>query len=89
MSPSQMRKHSSYESFRWNGIDRIDSAKGYVEGNVVPCCKFCNEMKSDKSRDEFLQLIAAIYQHTLYPLDVGGIVPKPAIANREAGLLLQ
>jgi hypothetical protein len=64
MSPSQMR-HSSYESFRYNGIDRIDSDKGYVEGNVVPCCQPCNEMKSDKSRDEFLRLIAAIYRHRI------------------------
>lgn len=53
----------AHAAFRWNGIDRIDSDKGYVEGNVVPCCQPCNEMKSDKSRDEFLRLIAAIYRH--------------------------
>jgi len=63
--PSQVLKNPAHAAFRWNGIDRIDSDKGYVEGNVVPCCQPCNEMKSDKSRDEFLQLIAAIYRHRI------------------------
>lgn len=61
MSPSQMRKHISYQKFRYNGIDRIDSSKGYVESNVVPCCKPCNELKSDKPREEFLAQVAAIH----------------------------
>ena len=67
MSPSQTRKrkHPIYHDFRWNGIDRIDSAQGYVEGNVVPCCKACNELKSDKSREEFLRLVEAIYRHRI------------------------
>lgn len=65
MSSSQMRKHPSYKIFRYNGIDRIDSAKGYVEGNVVPCCKPCNEMKSDKSYEEFLRLVSEIYKHKI------------------------
>jgi hypothetical protein len=51
-----------YTQFRWNGIDRIDSSKGYVDGNVVPCCKTCNELKSDKSREEFLAQIEAIHR---------------------------
>jgi hypothetical protein len=28
------------------GLDRIDNLKGYIEGNVVPCCKTCNIMKN-------------------------------------------
>lgn len=28
-----------------NGIDRTNSAIGYVAGNVVPCCGTCNKMK--------------------------------------------
>ena len=59
MSASQMRP--SYEAFRYSGIDRIDSARGYVEGNVVPCCKSCNEMKSDKSHEDFLRQVEAIH----------------------------
>lgn len=61
ISPSHRRKSPVYDVFRWNGIDRIDSSKGYVEGNVVPCCKFCNEMKSDKSGDEFLRQVETIH----------------------------
>jgi hypothetical protein len=32
---------------RWSGLDRVDSAKGYMPGNVVPCCGECNGMKSN------------------------------------------
>ena len=28
-----------------NGLDRIDSSKGYTTNNVVPCCKECNNKK--------------------------------------------
>ena len=28
-----------------NGIDRLDNDIGYIEDNVVPCCKTCNYMK--------------------------------------------
>jgi hypothetical protein len=62
LSPSRMRKNVTHAAFRWNGIDRIDSGGGYVEGNVVPCCKPCNELKSDKNREEFLRLIEDIYR---------------------------
>ncbi len=61
VQPSRIVRH--YSAFRWNGIDRTDNVKGYVEGNVVPCCGPCNEMKSDKSREEFLRLVAAVYRH--------------------------
>ena len=27
------------------GLDRIDNSKGYVIGNVVPCCGNCNRIK--------------------------------------------
>lgn len=54
----------AHPEFVYNGIDRIENAKGYVDGNVVPCCGPCNDMKCDKSREEFLRLIAAVYRHT-------------------------
>lgn len=29
------------------GLDRIDDLKGYVQGNVLPCCGECNRIRSD------------------------------------------
>ena len=29
------------------GLDRLDSSLGYVEGNVVPCCRNCNVLKGN------------------------------------------
>lgn len=49
----------------YNGIDRLDNTKGYVLGNVVPCCRFCNQMKSDLSYDLFANQIKKIYEHIL------------------------
>lgn len=44
-----------------NGLDRIDSNKGYLLDNVVPCCYDCNIMKSDMKKDEFFKHIEKIY----------------------------
>ena len=46
-----------------NGIDRVDSQKGYVTGNVVPCCKRCNVAKNDQTYDEYLAQVKASYEH--------------------------
>lgn len=48
---------------RFNGIDRIDSSKGYVIGNCVPCCSDCNYAKSDKTRERFLSWAQRLYNH--------------------------
>lgn len=36
-----------------NGIDRVDSMLGYVEGNVVACCSRCNLAKGASTVEEF------------------------------------
>lgn len=37
---------SLYEdAFYYNGVDRIDSTKGYITDNMVTCCKICNWTK--------------------------------------------
>jgi len=38
---------------RANGLDRIDSNKGYELGNIRSCCKICNMAKNDLSSIEF------------------------------------
>lgn len=45
-----------------NGADRIDNTKGYVSGNVVPCCTLCNQMKLDHTFEDFKEHIACIYR---------------------------
>lgn len=40
-------------SAKVNGIDRIDSTLGYTYNNIVPCCKRCNQMKTDMSFESF------------------------------------
>ena len=41
-------------------LDRIDSGKGYLFDNVVPCCPECNHMKGTKSLPDFIQKIKRI-----------------------------
>ncbi len=48
---------------RFNGIDRLDSKKGYVEGNVVSCCKSCNRKKMNDSVRQFLAWARRIARH--------------------------
>lgn len=50
-------------ALRYSGIDRLDSTKGYIHGNVVPCCWDCNKIKGALPLDEFLGLIARIHAH--------------------------
>lgn len=44
-----------------NGVDRIDSDKGYTIDNCVPCCPTCNRIKSDLPQDVFYNQIKKIY----------------------------
>ncbi len=38
------------------GLDRKDNFKGYTLENVVPCCRYCNQMRSNIfSFDEFVE----------------------------------
>jgi len=55
-------KHSKYD-FLYNGLDRIDSNKGYTIDNVVPCCKRCNIAKSSMKYKEFINYIKEVYKH--------------------------
>lgn len=48
-------------NFLYNGIDRVDNAKGYVKGNVVPCCIHCNTAKSDMDLAAFKSWAFRLY----------------------------
>ena len=43
------------------GIDRINSKDNYYLENVVPCCRTCNFMKSNFSKELFFSQITKIY----------------------------
>lgn len=49
--------------FYHNGIDRIDSSKGYIKGNVVSCCKTCNISKMDMDYNAYINHIKKIYKN--------------------------
>lgn len=43
----------SFDENKPNGIDRIDSKKGYISGNCVSSCWVCNRAKGDMSYKKF------------------------------------
>jgi len=48
---------------KYNGIDRIDSTRGYLVGNVVACCKYCNTSKNTMTQKDFKQFIKRVYEY--------------------------
>ena len=48
-----------------NGIDRINSKKGYEKDNCVPCCKHCNYVKGNLSIDDFKTWAKRFAQHQI------------------------
>ena len=52
-----------YSDYCYNGIDRIDSARGYEMDNVDPCCTTCNTMKWRLSKKDFLIHLSKILEH--------------------------
>lgn len=46
-----------------NGIDRVNSDKGYILENCVPCCCTCNFMKYSHTKDFFISHILKIAKH--------------------------
>jgi len=65
-APPRLRykTHKGYlTEIKANGIDRIDSALGYVQGNVQPCCKSCNVAKLDRSDADFRAWVLKVADH--------------------------
>lgn len=54
--------------FKYSGIDRVDSSKGYEIPNVVSCCKNCNMAKWDLPQTEFLAWVDRIYRYQHFSL---------------------
>lgn len=47
----------------YNGIDRIDSTKGYTIENCVSCCGVCNFAKRDMSYADFIAWLDRIVEY--------------------------
>jgi hypothetical protein len=65
---TEIVKKPCYYCKRYNetevlGIDRIDSFKGYIKGNILPACEICNTMKKQLTMKEFASHIALLYRN--------------------------
>lgn len=72
---------------RFNGIDRMDQTKGYVDENCVSCCKFCNFMKGAVDNITFLQRVEHILKRNSFI--VGGNYYPDAFQNHDSGCYLK
>lgn len=52
-----------YGTYNANGIDRVDSKKGYALGNCVSCCKYCNVAKNTMTLEEFKAWLKRAHDH--------------------------
>lgn len=64
IEPSQILKRLKTDNIQiiYNGIDRVDSSKGYFFDNCVPCCRICNQAKSILTVEQFKDHIKRIYK---------------------------
>ncbi len=51
--------------FVYNGLDRVDSSRGYVMDNVVACCTMCNFAKSNTDQGDFLRWVEKVYHYVV------------------------
>lgn len=60
-APATIHKGATLNgTFTFNGIDRLQNEYGYIDSNVVPCCKFCNLRKSSVNHDEFVAWVRTV-----------------------------
>ena len=80
--PAMVKRNPYRNSTEWvyNGIDRKDSAIGYVPGNALPACRICNNAKSNMSYDEFLAWIGRLTEYHWFHPEV-----MPSRLLREVG----
>lgn len=52
-------------SVKLNGVDRVDNSIGYTVDNSVSCCYDCNRIKSDFTKQDFLNHITKIYEWSI------------------------
>ena len=55
--------NGDYFGKQFSGVDRINSQKGYVLNNCVPCCQTCNAMKSNLTVKDWIEHITLILNY--------------------------
>ena len=71
-----------YGECLYNGLDRVDNAKGYEPGNVVPCCTACNLAKGMASGEQFLAWALSVARHQGWTSMPGlEVLPRQAIRH--------
>ncbi len=53
--------------FNTVSYDRVDNNKGYIVGNVTPCCVTVNEMKRKMTKEELVDWCIKIVNHNTEP----------------------
>lgn len=56
-------EHCRAAEVKCNGIDRVDSLRGYTVDNSVTCCWICNNAKTDMTLEEFFAWIKDLINH--------------------------
>jgi hypothetical protein len=46
-----------------NGIDRVDTTRGYTLDNCVPCCRWCNQLKGSLPLDRFVAQVFSVFRN--------------------------
>lgn len=62
LNESKKQKRLSDHVLKCNGVDRVDSSKGYTVENSVACCKYCNTAKNTMTESEFYTWIKRVYE---------------------------
>ena len=62
LNESKKQKRLSDHILKCNGIDRVDSSKGYTIENSVACCKYCNIAKNTMTESDFYNWIKRVYE---------------------------
>lgn len=64
IEPSNLKKtKNSIDGLKYNGIDRVDSSKGYYTDNCVACCRTCNLAKRDMKIEDFRSWVLQLVSH--------------------------
>lgn len=63
-------------SLNYNGLDRVNSAQGYISENVVPCCTFCNSLKGAMVPEHWFDFLNSVLAN-FHPIDSQEPPPIP------------